>query len=232
MGLNDIFDWLYAHLGQVFTTLSAIVAISSALSARAETRRQRQLQTEQLRQSIDASSLEWGHAAIDTLVKAAAFARTRHLQQNEGSFQGAKTNLMIALSALVERGRLFFPNLNEDMNGADKDGAYRGHRPPILDALMWSYYELEAMTRDSGPTGDNSAQFFDDCRRVMVSELQAHLDPRRLNQMLGRYDNQTREHQKDAIHRARDLKAKLLSRRPGLAIEGVQAPQIPTETRQ
>ncbi len=232
MSITYIFDWLYAHIGQVFTTLSALVAISSALSARAETRRQRELRTEQLRQSIDAASLDWGNAAIDTLVKAAAFARTRHMQQNEATFQGAKTNLLINISALVERGRMFFPNLNEDMKGAEKDGAYRGHRPPILDALMWCHYEMEAMTREGGPTGENSADFFDSCRRLIVSELQAHLDPRRLNQVVGRYDSQTRTHQKDAIDRARDLKATLLSRRPGLSIEDVQSTQASTETRQ
>jgi len=232
MGLNFIFDWVYAHIGQVFTTLSAIVAISSALAARAETRKQRELRTEQLRASIDAASLDWGNAAIDTLVRTAAFARTRHLQQNDTSFQTGKTNLLVNLSALVERGRMFFPNLNEDRKGAEKEGAYRGHRPPVLDALMWAYYELEALSRDGGPTGDNSAEFFEECRRLMVSELQAHLDPRRLNQIVGRYDAQPRDHQTDAISRARDLKAKLLSRRPGLSIEGVQATQIPTETRQ
>lgn len=232
MSINTIVDWMSAHFAQVLTAVSALVAIVSALSARAETRKQQNLRTEQLRQSIDAASLEWGNAAIDTLVKAAAFARTRHMQQSEPGFQGGKTNLLINLSALVERGRMFFPNLNEDMKGAEKEGAYRGHRPPILDAIMWAYYEMEAMTRDSGPTGDNSAEFFDNCRRLVVSELQAHLDPRRMNQIVGRYDSQTQAHQKDAIDRARELKAALLSRRPGLSIEGVQATQTPTETRQ
>lgn len=232
MGVNAIFDWVYAHIGQVFTTLSALVAIISALSARAETRKQRELRTEQLRHSIDSASLDWGNAAIDTLVRAAAFARTRHMHQNEPGFHGGKTNLLINLSALVERGRMFFPNLNEARKGVEKEGAYRGHRPPILDALMWAHYELEALTREGGPTGDNSAEFFDECRRLMVSELQAHLDPRRLNQIVGRYDDQSHAHQNEAIERAKALKGKLLSRRPGLAVDGVQATQTPTETRQ
>ena len=232
MASDDIWQWLSGNIGTVVTVLSAIAAILGALASRAETRKQRQLRTEQLRQSIDAASLEWGNGAIDTLVKAALFARTRHMQQTEPGFQGAKTNLLIAISALVERGRMFFPNLNEDGKGAEKEGAYRGHRPPILDALMWSYYELDALTREGGPTGDNSADFFDDCRRLMVSELQAHLDPRRLNQIVGRYDNQSNTHQKDAIGRSRDLKAKLLSRRPGLPVDGAQATPTHTETVQ
>ena len=230
--VNDIFNLLAGHAGEVITGVAALVAILSAVSSRAETRKQRALATERLRQSIDASSLDWGNAAIDTLGRAAMLARTRQAQPNEAAFQTARTGLLIGISSLVERGRMFFPNLNEEMKGAEKEGAYRGHRPPILDALMWSYYELQALTRNNGPTSDNSAEFIDDCRRLLVSELQAHLDPRRLNQIVGRYDNQTRTHQTDALNRSRDLKARLLSRRPGLSVDGVTTTQMPTETRQ
>jgi len=211
---------------------SAVVALASAVASRTETRRQRRLQTERLRQSIDAASLEWGNHAIDALGRAAMFARTRHLQANDGTFAGGKTSLMITLSALVERGRMFFPNLDADNKGMDKDGAYRGHRPPILDAMMWAYFELDALTRDCGPTGDNSADFIDDCRRLMVSELQAHLDPRRLDKIVERYDDQTHENRREAINRAKALKARLESRRPGLVLDTSQPPAAPTETRQ
>ena len=232
MGLNMIIDWIPAHAAELVSAGSALVAIASAYAAHAETRRQRRLLTEQLRHNIDAGSLAWGNAAIDTMGRAAALARTRHLQNNEMAFQSAKAGLLIGLSALVERGRMFFPNLSPDRRGVEKEGAYRGHRPPILDALMWTYYEVEALTRDNGPTGDNSATYIDDCRRLLVSELQAHLDPRRLDQVVGRYDVQTPSHQKEAIDRALDLKARLLSRRPGLSIEGATSTLFPTETRQ
>jgi hypothetical protein len=135
---------------------SAVVAMISALIARGETKRQRRLQTASLRQSIDAASLDWGNAAIDTMARCAMFARTRHMQANEGAFQATKANLLVGLSTLVDRGRLFFPNLNPDKKGAEKEGAYRGHRPPILDALMWVYHELEAMTL-SGPSNGNGS---------------------------------------------------------------------------
>ena len=86
----------------------------------------------------------------------------------------------------MDRGRLFFPNLNPDRKGAEKEGAYRGHRPPILDALMWTYHELEALTREGGPASDDSAGFIDECRRLLVSELQAYLDPRRKDEIVER----------------------------------------------
>ena len=232
MSMSDILALLREHLEVVIAIGSALVALVSAFVSRAETRRQRRLQTERLRQSIDAASLEWGNHAIDALGRAAMFARTRHLQASDGTFAAGKHSLMINLSALVERGRMFFPNLDADNKGMDKDGAYRGHRPPILDAIMWAYFELDALTRDGGPTGDNSADYIDDCRRLMVSELQAHLDPRRLDKIVERYDDQTHENRREAIDRANALKARLESRRPGLVLDTSQRPATPMETRQ
>lgn len=193
---------------------SALIAMISALIARGETRRQRNLQTANLRQAIDAASLDWGNAAIDTMARCAMFARTRQMQTNEGGFLANKANLLVALSTLVDRGRLFFPNLNPDRKGAAKEGAYRGHRPPILDALMWTYHELEALTREGGPASDDSAAFIDECRRLLVSELQAYLDPRRKDEIVERYDDQEDDDRADAITKSRALRAKLETRRP------------------
>lgn len=219
MDLNVIFAWLRENLDVMVAASSAIVAVVAAVLSRSETRRQRRIQLENLRQGVDAQSLAWGNACIDTLGRAAMFARTRHHQQNDASFLQQRVNLMLALSSLVERGRLFFPNVEAGSFGADKDGAYRGHRPPILDALMFVYYEVEAMSRTEGPTGDNSGDFIDDCRRLMVSELQAHLDPRRRDTVIGRYDEQRLQHRKEALTRSDTLKALLKSRRPSLRLE-------------
>ena len=228
MAIDTIWQMLADNVGTVVTVLSAIAAVIGALASRAETRKQRQLRTEQLRQSIDSSSLDWGSAAIDTLVRAAMLARTRHLHANEGAFQTARAATLINLSSLIDRGRMFFPNLDETKKGVEKDGAYRGSRPPILDAMVWAHSEIQALTRDGGPTGDNSAAFIDDCRRLVVSELQAHLDPRRLNQVVGRYNGQTRAHQQQAIDRAEALRQQLLTRRPGVSIDNpVRHPEQP-----
>ncbi len=216
METGDILNGLRTHLDIVVTVVSAFIAVISALIARGETRRQRKLQTERLRQSIDAASLDWGNAAIDTLARVAMFARTRHMQANEAQFIAAKSSMLIALSTIVDRGRLFFPNLDPEKQGAGKDGAYRGHRPPILNAIMWTYHELEALTREGGPPSEDCGAFIDDCRRLVVSELQAHLDPRRLDEIVGRYDDQTLAKRKEAIGRAEGLRARLLERRPGV----------------
>lgn len=220
MDLNTLMSWLRDNIEVLIAVLSAIVAIIGALLSRAETRRQRGIQLENLRHGIDSQSLAWGNTCIDTLNRAAMFARTRQHQQTDAAFLQQRVNLMMALSSLVERGRLFFPNIEADGKGAEKEGAYRGHRPPILDAVMFAYYEIEALSRTDGPTAENSGDFIDDCRRLLVSELQAHLDPRRRDAVVGRYDAQRLDHREDARARSSTLKHMLKSRRPGLKIEG------------
>lgn len=229
MDLNGLVS-LWREYGDVAIAVgSAAVAVISALIARGETRRQRKLQTERLRQSIDAASLDWGSAAIDTLARSAMFARTRQLQPNDGAFLGNKANLLVQISTLVDRGRMFFPNLNPGKKGAEKEGAYRGHRPPILDALMWAYHELEGMTREGGPSSDDSAAYLDECRRLLVSELQAYLDPRRKDEVVERYDDQEDDNRNDAISKSQALKAKLEARRPGFKFGSDAAPAPRTQ---
>ena len=218
MGLDSLFAWLQNHIEVVVALSSAVVAVLGALISRNETRKQRELQMENLRHSVDSQSLGWGNACIDVLNRAAMFARTRQHQANDASFLQQRVNLMLAISSLVERGRLFFPNIDPHTKGGEKEGAYRGSRPPILDALMFAYYEVEALTRQGGPTADNSADFIDDCRRLLVSELQAHFDPRRRDAIVDRYDDQRLDHRGDAIARANNLKSILKSRRPGLVL--------------
>ncbi|MEL6726978.1 MAG: hypothetical protein AAFP91_05770 [Pseudomonadota bacterium] len=208
--------WLQNHLEVVIALLSAGVAIFGALISRNETRKQRALQMENLRHSVDTQSLAWGNACIDVLNRAAMFARTRQHQSNDASFFQQRINMMLAISSLVERGRLFFPNINPESKGGEKEGAYRGVRPPVLDALMFAYYEVETLTRQGGPTADNSAEFIEDCRRLLVSELQSHLDPRRRDLVINRYDDQRLDHRSDAVDRANALKSILKSRRPGI----------------
>ncbi len=216
MGLDTIFAWLQSHLDVLIALISALVAVLGALISRNETRKQRALQLENIRHNLDAQSLGWGNACIDVLNKAAMFARTRQHQSNDASFLQQRVNMMLAISSLVERGRLFFPNNDPESKGSDKEGAYRGHRPPILDALMCAYYEVEALSRQGGPTADNSAEFIEDCRRLLVSELQAHFDPRRRDTVVERYDAQRLDQRREAIDRVGTLKSTLKSRRPGI----------------
>jgi hypothetical protein len=219
MAASDLWQWGTENIGTIVTVVSAIAAVLGALASRAETRKQHQLRTEQLRQSIDSASLDWGNSAIETLASAAMLARTRHKMDSDSAFEEARSGILISLSALIDRGRMFFPNLSPDRHGLNKEGAYQGFRAPILDSLVWAHVDLQALTREGEAPGDACAAFIEDCRKLLVSELQAHLDPRRMDQLLGRYTKQKQKHQDDAIHRSGELRDALLTRRPDLSID-------------
>ncbi|MGB3626746.1 MAG: hypothetical protein WA989_13005 [Henriciella sp.] len=219
MDSNSFLDTTSTNWTLIVTVASAVFALIGAIASHLETRRQEKIRVETLRMHVDGASLDWGSQAIDTLGRVAMFARTRRSQANDQAFNNNKVNLMMQLSSVIERGRMYFPNIDPSGKGAEKDGAYRGSRPPILDALVFSYYELEALTREGGPTGDNSAVFIDECRRLVVSELQAHTDPRRRDMIVGRYDKQRRVHRDEARSRAQSIRNRLKARRPQLEFE-------------
>ena len=198
------------------TVGSALIALVGAVGSRIETGRQKKLQMQALRAQVDKASVDWGGEAIDLLSEAGALADLCRSSLPNDQIEIRKSELTAKLSSLVDRGRLFFPNIDPASKGAEKEGAYRGHRPPILDAVMYAFYEVQSISRNEGPSPQDSANFIFDCRRLLVSELQAHLDPRRQDEIVERYDSQRRKHRDEALDIAGRLGLTLDARRPGL----------------
>lgn len=205
MGVETMIEWLQAHITLVVSAGAAMIALISAVLSRIETRRQKRLQAENLRHSADMQSLSWGNASIDALTRAELFARTRQHQSNDQSFFQQRVNMLLALSSLIERGRLVFPATAPSEMGA-----------PVLEALHYAYCEVEALTRQGGPTADNSADFIGDCRRLVISELQAHLEPRQKQALAIRSADQSVIETGETKVRLNSLAAVLKSRRPGI----------------
>jgi hypothetical protein len=192
---RDFGEWLNAWLtnrdnwGGFFTTaMSAGFAFLSYLlqqgarkdQARAE-QRLRLMQEEELRASLDRQVIDWGAEVINALTDAERVARTR----THPSFGEAREHLMSRLSALVDRGRLFFPNVSHDLVGLDRPFANRGFRPPILDAIMLVHERVRRLDPAGGAdlVQADGGQLFE-ARRAFVSELQRALDPRRRKVLL------------------------------------------------
>ena len=219
LNLEEIFAWARQNVEVLIAIGSAAVAVISALLSARETRKQRGLQVETLRQRIDGASIAWGNEAIDLLGEAGSVADMCRTPVPNDAIDEAKMDVARRISSLVDRGRLFFPNVNPSSKGAEKEGAYRGHRPPVLDALMYAFYEVQEISRGSGPSPQDSANYIFDCRRLLVSELQAHLDPRRRDEIVDRYNHQREARRDDALLRAGRLGLTLDARRPGLLTE-------------
>lgn len=215
--MTRLADMLAGSGTDIVAVSSAAVALIGALFSWRETRRQRKLALEKMRRELDDRSLEWGRDAITLLSEAQTLILNGPDVKGSAAFEDRRQSLMIRASALTDQGRFYFPNIeDDDGHGAEKEGAYQGKRPPILDALVYTFYELEQLTPDITDTREASAGFINACRRLLVSELQAHLDPKTLNTVVERY-NYRIEHQRDAsLYRAGKLGLELNLRYPGL----------------
>lgn len=146
--------------------------------------RQTRVQAETLRASADAEVMGWANQAIDKLSEGIALARGRGSAYEEGELRRRLLETSSALSALADRGRLFFPNQEHATHGNEKESAFQGFRPVILDTVIFAHYQLDYV--DPAGSGPDLAacEYLVKCRRLLVSEVQEAVDPRRRGQMM------------------------------------------------
>lgn len=95
-----------------------------------------------------------------------------------------KTQLLVKLSALIESGRLYFPNiLKHDDFGMEKPLAYQGYRNIVLDFLVYSYqlFEKDNYTRYT--------QHAEILQRLFTSHIYEFLKPSYFNKKINKNTN-------------------------------------------
>ncbi len=165
---------------------SALLALASLVLNWLVVRRQTELQFETLKAEMDAEVIAWAHEAIDLVSQAAALARGRGGAYPAAEFSRLAHETGQKLSSIADRGRLFFPNESPDRHGQEKEAAFQGYRPPILDAVIFACGRLERVSPEVVGADEEAAAFLTKCRRLLVSEAQNAIDPRRRGQMLRR----------------------------------------------
>ena len=199
--------------------LSAIVAVVSFGLNWLVVRRQTELQYETLRAEMDAEVIAWTHEAIDQVSQAIALARGRGATYSVEEMRRLSFETCQRLSSIADRGRLFFPNESPETHGRDKEPAFQGYRPPILDAVVFASTRIGRLETAQTEPDKDAAEFLAKCRRLLVSEAQNAIDPRRRGQMLrrlavGRLDDKT-----SAYTLAAELGEGLESLYPGYLLE-------------
>lgn len=110
-------------------TGSLIIAISAFIYSYLTNTKKYEL-TSQYRLEI----LNWYSATIELLIK------LRHEAEENFGDKELKRELLSCLSAQIEIGRFYFPNIDKgDDFGSDKPFAYKGYRNLLLDFLVYSY---------------------------------------------------------------------------------------------
>jgi hypothetical protein len=196
---------------------SAVLAIASLVASWVIAGRQSTLQFETLRAEMDAGVIAWAQQAMGLVSQAAALARGRGGVYAADEFQRLTLELEFGLSAAVDQGRLFFPNEDPAHWGQDKEGAFQGIRPPILDALVFCCCQIEQMRKSNGEGDQEAARFFIDCRRLLVSEAQNAIDPRRRREMMRRLDIGRADDSVSNWDKSYELGMELDKRHPNLA---------------
>lgn len=168
-------------LEQWVAIISAFLAVSSFLLSQRAVKRQEKMQLEALRAARDSDLIAWADAAIGGIASAQGFCRDckNGLLDDAGQKRG-QSDLRTQLSALLDRGRLFFPNqpdANEDEIAGE--AAYAGVPHPAIDALYRIYRVISDLSRPEGLDPKSAVQAIVAQRRRFVSDVFRSIDPRR-----------------------------------------------------
>lgn len=181
--------------------------------------RQMKMQFESLKAQMDADMLSWAHEATDALSEGVLLAKGRGACFPPDELRARRLSAAQRLSSLADRGRIFFPNHSHDSHGQHREGAFKGYRPPILDTVVFAVMQLDRMDCDGPEPDTQAADYLIKCRRLLVSELQQAVDPRRRGQMLSRLSQSRRAGDMPDFRAAADLGELLESRYPGTLVE-------------
>lgn len=198
---------------------SAVFAFLSFFANLAVVHRQGELQFESLKAQTDAEIMHWAHEAIDLISEAALLARGRGTVFASDEFRRKQLEIAQRLSAMGDRGRLFFPNQGDRSHGAEKEAAFQGFRPPILDTVIFAFYQVERLAPSEPGADDEAAAYLTKCRRLLVSEVQGAVDPARRGRMLQRLARGKISQGVSSFASAADLGETLEARYPGVLIQ-------------
>ena len=95
------------------------------------------------------------------------------------NIENVKKTHLAELSALIETGRFYFPNIDQHDNfGANKPLAYRGYRNVVLDFLV---YEYQLFDREDS---NKYVEHAESLQRLFTSYVYQYLDPKKLQKKI------------------------------------------------
>lgn len=198
---------------------SAALALASFALNWAVVSRQTKLQFESLKAQMDSDVMQWAHDTVDLVSDAVALARGRGAHYPPEDFGRLALETATKLSSAADRGRLFFPNEAPHYHGQDKEAAFQGFRPPVLDAVVFAFNQIDRMRTEAGGPDDAAADYIIKCRRLLVSELQNAIDPRRRGAMLRQLALGRMDDVKSSFKVAAELGEALEARYPGVLVQ-------------
>ncbi|MEM8974764.1 MAG: hypothetical protein AAGD43_22125 [Pseudomonadota bacterium] len=166
-------------LAAISQTVAALLSLIALIMSLWVFYRQQRLNRWQLRLHREDHIIQWSQACIQLMAEV-----EEHLNLGANLPSTDYIQLRSRLSARIDEGRLYFPNLQDPTYGELKHEAYKGHRQEILDHLVDAYDFLRRL--QEGRLGTSQSEVRDDfnkLRRAFVSAAQSAIDPRTFNRI-------------------------------------------------
>lgn len=168
---------------QWLALMSAVLAISSFLLNLRLVARQEKRNATNLKLVHDSDIISWSDDVIGLLAEAQEALAEKGVSYGDAEFSGRRSAARARLSALIDRGRLFFPNRADATHGADKEVGYQGRRQPVLDVLVEAYATIDKSGHSPGPDKASGDALLKQ-RRLFVAEVFKTVDPVRRGETL------------------------------------------------
>jgi hypothetical protein len=182
--LDSVFGWVFnmgsaMDGGDMMGAGSAVIALVSFLFTWRMAHRQDKRAAASLKLAHDNDIIRWSDEAIIVLADAHEMLCEKGVGYPDGEFRQKRSACRARISAIIDRGRLFFPNVDlGDDHGVDKEAGYKGHRQPALEALVSAYRLLGEAGAEAGPDHQASEGLMA-IRRGFVAEVFKAVEPER-----------------------------------------------------
>lgn len=164
-------DLIVSIIGIIVTALIAIIGGIYTIATR--------IQKYELTENYRKELLQWYSSVVTLMIKIIHFSESGEFFSPE--FETQKVEMLSQLSAFIEVGRFYFPNIiTGDGHGARKPSAYRGHRHANLSFMM-RFYQVA-----SAENGGNTARLWE-LERKFTSVIFEMIDPRKRNKSYSKY---------------------------------------------
>ena len=172
----------YATLIQLMSaaiaSLAACASIYFSIRTRRDSLTQQRVEVLSLKHDFDSDLRKWAEEVSEQMTEAIFLCDLNPAELAKGEFFQKQHTIRTRLSALIDRGRWFLPNIKETEKGQHKPGAYRGSRQPALDYVVASFDLVTNLNCLAQAPNKELQSQLSEIKREFVTELQNLLDPR------------------------------------------------------
>jgi hypothetical protein len=164
-------------ISAVVASVAAVVSIYFSMRTRKDGLIQQRVQVLSLKRRTDMELRKWADAVSERMTEAIFLCDLDPKRLAEGEFFRKRHVLRARLSALIDRGRWFLPNINDDGHGKEKPVAYQGHRQLALNCVVEVFRTVSKLDYTAQSANKVCQPDLIKAKREFVAEIQTIIDP-------------------------------------------------------